>query len=255
MGAKPVARRRRPERKKALEIYIKQKGNITSREIADKLGISYGQVCKWKCVDKWDDELKKPRRGGQPGNTNAAGHGAPYGNTNAVGHGAPHGNINAETHGAYTVPRVEIWSADRLAWLDALTLNFDDNALDQYKRLKAKELDLEQRIFALDQEDEDTLHLDRLTTMEMPDGGEMKYRTESTAFSRRMQLEAELNRVHGRILKLLDSMRNAEMERQRIRIEREKLQFSKQRALGIFNVNESGTDIAPEEDSEEIVES
>lgn len=243
MGAKSVARRRRPERKKALELYIKQAGQISSREIADKLGISYGQVRKWKCADKWDDELKKPRRGGQPGNKNT------------VGHGAPHGNINAETHGAYTVPRVETWSADRRAWLDTLTLNFDDNALDQYKRLKAKELDLEQRIFTLDQEDEDTLHLDRLTTMEMPDGGEMKYRTESTAFSRRMQLEAELNRVHGRILKLLDSMRNAEMERQRIRLERERFQFAKQKTLGVFNVNESGTDIAPEEDSEEIVES
>ncbi|MDO5784711.1 MAG: phage terminase small subunit [Eubacteriales bacterium] len=240
MEAKTVARRRRPERKKALELYIKQKGQISLREIADKLGISYGQVRKWKCADKWDDELKKPHRGGQPGNKNA------------MGHGAPHGNTNAETHGAYTVPRIEKWSTDRRVWLDSLTLNFDNNALDQYKRLKAKELDLEQRIFALGQEDEDTLHLDRLMAMEMPDGGEMKYRTESTAFSRRMQLESELNRVHGRILKLLDSMRNAEMERQRIRLEREKLQFSKQRALGIFNVNENGTDIVPEEDSEEI---
>lgn len=241
MGAKTVARRRRPERKKALELYIKQKGQISPCEIADKLSISSGQVRKWKCMDKWDEELKKPRRGGQPGNKNA------------TGHGAPHGNVNAETHGAYTVPRIEKWSTDRRVWLDSLTLNFGDNALDQYKRLKAKELDLEQRIFALDQEDEDTPHIDRLMTMEMPDGGRMKYRTESTAFSRRMQLEAELNRVHGRILKLLDSMRNAEMERQRIRIEREKLQFSKQRALGIFNVNESSTDIAPEEeDSEEI---
>lgn len=44
----------------------------------------------------------KKKRGGQPGNKNALGHGAPYGNQNAVGHGAPVGNKNAEKHGLYS---------------------------------------------------------------------------------------------------------------------------------------------------------
>lgn len=43
--------------------------------------------------------MEKRKRGGQPGNQNAKGHGAPIGNHNAVGHGAPFGNSNATKHG------------------------------------------------------------------------------------------------------------------------------------------------------------
>lgn len=39
------------------------------------------------------------KRGGQPGNQNAKGHGAPLGNQNAAGHGAPKGNLNAVKDG------------------------------------------------------------------------------------------------------------------------------------------------------------
>ena len=46
--------------------------------------------------------MEKRKRGGQPGNRNAVGHGAPKGNKNAVGHGAPRGNRNAEKHGRYS---------------------------------------------------------------------------------------------------------------------------------------------------------
>lgn len=46
--------------------------------------------------------MQKRKRGGQPGNRNAVGHGAPYGNQNAVGHGAPIGNKNAEKFGFYS---------------------------------------------------------------------------------------------------------------------------------------------------------
>lgn len=236
-----MARKRQPERDKALEIFISKKGKISPRDIADQLGIEASKVRKWKCTDKWEDKLPKRKRGGQPGNKNAKGN---------SGGGAPVGNTNAETHGAFTIPRVENWDADRRAEIEALTLDFERNALDQYRQLRAKELDLECRIAQLSHEPEDTLHFDRLMTMEMPDGGEMKYRSESTAFSRRMQLEAELNRVHGRILKLLDSFKSVEMERQRIQLERERLQFSKQKAMGIFDA-ESGEE-APEDFTEEF---
>lgn len=46
-------------------------------------------------------QTEKKKKGGQPGNQNAAGHGAPRGNRNAAGHrpSAPMGNTNAVTHG------------------------------------------------------------------------------------------------------------------------------------------------------------
>jgi len=55
-----------------------------------------------------NEQTKKRRRGGQPGNRNAAGHGAPRGNRNAVGHGPRLGNKNALKHGLY----------ERIAYID-----------------------------------------------------------------------------------------------------------------------------------------
>lgn len=45
--------------------------------------------------------MNRRKRGGQPGNKNAIGHGAPKKNRNAVGHGAPLGNKNAYKFGIY----------------------------------------------------------------------------------------------------------------------------------------------------------
>ena len=53
------------------------------------------------------NNIEKKKRGGQPGNKNAVGHGAPKGNKNAAGHGAPYGNCNAMQHGKYSIYRPE----------------------------------------------------------------------------------------------------------------------------------------------------
>lgn len=63
-------------------------------EIASQLNLPEGTVRRWKCTHKWDSERsdKKSERshkekGGQPGNQNAVGHGAPRLNDNAERHG------------------------------------------------------------------------------------------------------------------------------------------------------------------------
>ena len=81
----------------------------------------------------------------------------------------------------------------------------------------------------------------------------MEYISKSSPFSRRMTLEAELNRVDGRIIKLLDSIKSQEAERARIDLERERLEFNKQKIKGIFNMDEDGK-IKPDEEPDEIVE-
>lgn len=98
---------RNPDRIKAEEIYLNNKGNIELVKIAKKLKRPPGTIRGWKNKDKWDDKLngtfqennekdterskrKKRKKGGQPGNKNA------------VGHGAPKRNKNAETHGLFT---------------------------------------------------------------------------------------------------------------------------------------------------------
>jgi uncharacterized protein YjcR len=219
---------RDPRRDEAMKIYLKKRGKITPKEIAKKLGVEPKVVRGWKCRDKWESQL--PKRGAPKGNKNAAGN---------KGGAAPKGNTNAETHGAYSVPRIESWSQEERDRIMAAKLEFDPLADSQLRLLLAKQHDLERRIAALSQEDEESerLFLDRVMVMQLPGGGEMKYRSESTAFARRMTLEGELNKVHGRVQKLLDSIRAREDSVERMKFERERFEFSRQKALGQFSID------------------
>ena len=238
-----MPKQRKPERDQAKEIYLKAKGKIKPKEIAERLGVNAALVRKWKNLDKWEDDLHRKRRGGQPGNKNSKGHKS----------SVPKGNTNAETHGAYSGPRMQNWPEEDRQRIEETAIQFSPLAEQQYKRLLAKQEDLERRIAALDgEEDGQTLYLDRVMTMEMPGGQEMKYRSESSAHARRMVYEAELNRVHGRIIKLLDSLRGKEQAERQMAFEREKFEFAKQKALGVFD-DDSEPD--SEEDSvEEIID-
>lgn len=88
-----MPRKRSPNRDKAYEIYKDRGGDITNREIANLLGEDEKVVAVWKSRDKWNDvqQSKKScttnKKGGQPGNKNASGHGAPKKNSNAEKHG------------------------------------------------------------------------------------------------------------------------------------------------------------------------
>lgn len=229
-------------RERARALFLQKNGAITPKEIARELGTTPEKVRKWKYQEKWAEELDKPRRG------------APRGNRNAAGHGAPPGNVNAESHGAYSRPRLKLLDEDTRREIEGLTETFSGNALRQLKRLEAKRADLERRIGALQELPEDRAELlDRTMTMKLPDGGKMEYISKSSPFSRRMTLEAELNRVDGRIIKLLDSIKSKEAEQKRLELERERLEFSKQKIKGIFTMDEDGT-IRPDEDPDEIVE-
>jgi len=91
-----LARARDPNRNKAFEIYKEHAGKIDLVEIASQLNISPGTVRGWKSKDAWDKNLNgtlqkntersKRKRGGQPGNKNAEGHGGtgPPENKNAL---------------------------------------------------------------------------------------------------------------------------------------------------------------------------
>lgn len=76
-----------------------------------------------------------------------------------------------------------------------------------------------------------------------PEGGTENMKTamktiiKASPFDRAMKVEAELNKLNGRIIKLLDSMRAQEMETQRIELEKLKYNLAKQKALGEFDVD------------------
>ncbi len=63
-----------------------------------------------------------------------------------------------------------------------------------------------------------------------------------------MKLEAELNKIHGRVIKLLDSIKGYELERRRVRLEERKYNLAKQKLSGAFGVNPETGEIDDESD-------
>lgn len=105
-----MGRNRSPNRDKAFELFKKEKGKITSKDIAEKLNESISNINAWRVKDKWNAIFKG---------------GAPRGNKNAKGHGAPKGNHNAYEHGLYSklMPKetLNIFNAiDEMSPLDML---------------------------------------------------------------------------------------------------------------------------------------
>ena len=71
---------------------------------------------------------------------------------------------------------------------------------------------------------------------------------QASAFDRAMKLEAELNKIHGRIIKLLDSIKGYEMESRRVRLEERKYNLAKQKLAGAFDVDPETGEINDEQD-------
>jgi len=291
-----VARPRNPERDKSKERWLESGGILTTKELALEAGVPESRIRKWKSEDNWNKELAASRkRGGQRGNKNA------------VGHGAPLRNKNAETHGAYsTIHLNDLSEADKL-YIGSITLDAEENMLRELQLLIAKANDLQRKIKKLETENEGTLHTDKVIEMIVPKSDEkiknnkakleellvqrdnilyelqalekpsktiniklekceaeievlrdslndaenynsldpklegLKPATttiiKASPFDRAMKLEAELNKTHGRIIKLIDSIKAYELEVRRIDLEERKYNLSKQKLTGAFEID------------------
>jgi uncharacterized protein YjcR len=92
-----VPKERDPRRDQAFEVFIQSKGSIKLKDIARLLSVAEGTIRGWKNKDSWAAKLNGTfqtkirnvpnKKGGQPGNSNAKGHGAPKKNTNSLKHG------------------------------------------------------------------------------------------------------------------------------------------------------------------------
>lgn len=257
-----MARKRSPERDIAKEMWLKSKGTIMIKDIAKKVGKAPAQISKWKSLDKWEDELKKRPRG------------APKGNKNAVGAGAPKGNKNAETHGGYAEIKIENLPQEELEYLQTINLNPEENMLKELRLLIAKERDIRRRMDDIDLKEDDYMYLSRevemhalltLDELEGLDPEEVKERmkdlqpkmktiVKENKFERYIKLQAAYDRLHGRIIKLLDSIKTYEMDQKRLDLEERKYNFAKQRITGEFHIDPltgSIIDDDPEEEDED----
>lgn len=309
-----MARERSPERDEARRVWLESGGTMTARQIAEKVGAKPEQVRKWKSLDNWKAALEaqkpKRKRGGQPGNKNAAGAGAPI------------GNKNAETHGAYSKVRLCDLPTEQREYIEGITLDTETNMLAELQLLIAKEADLQNKITALEKGDPDALYIDRVVEMRTPkgttrleqqreklealqreedtllwdiDGTEGKKPTrqqekklerlqreiaalqdttgdkereleregynvtmqtviKASVFDRVMKLEAELNKIHGRIIKLLDSVKGYEMESRRVRLEERKYNLAKQKLSGAYDIDPDTGEINDEAEEPDELE-
>ena len=261
-----MARKRNPNRDEAKARFLESGGAISTKELADLAGVPESRIRKWKSEDGWKEALEKQkpkrRRGAQPGNRNAQGHGAPLRNT------------NAETHGAYSRVYLDSLPPERKEFIASLGL---DAMAYQLQVLIAKEMDLQEKINALVDAEPTDLYVDKVVHMlvrrahqrddegnELPDykdeaefEGEnaglktaMQTIIKASPFDRRMKLEAELNKVHGRIIKLLDSIRAYELDSRRLTLEERKYRLMKQKITGEYDIDPETGEINDETEDE-----
>lgn len=123
-----MARPRSPSRDKAMQLWLESGKKRMLKDIAAELQVSEEQIRKWKNQDKWDkvtlpntNSNVTKRKGGQPGNKNAAGHGAPKKNSNAEKHGLFRKYLPEETFSIIddikdSSPLDLIWDAIRIQY-------------------------------------------------------------------------------------------------------------------------------------------
>ncbi len=205
-----MARKRNPKRDEAKEKYIELEGKAANAEIAALVGVSPNQIRKWKSEDKWQEALKeasKPKKGGQPRNKNAA---KPHGD----------GNNNALKHGAYARADIDELSDEERKVIEETKLDVSENLLSVLKGLKAKESDLERRIRELEKDDCQEMQLEKEITTTVATDEEERITTSKITVNRFEwigKLNSELDKVRGRILKLIDIMRSYEADRAKIK--------------------------------------
>lgn len=271
-----MGRKRNPERDQSLRRYIESGGTMTLDELAAAAGVPKARISKWKSEDKWEKKLKETpkKRGGQRGNKNAGGRTpAKDGNKNAVTHGA-YAKVGIEDIAPEEVEKIkQALQGDniqrmqdelqslliRKSYLEGLLKQYTDPAAEgQYYVDKIVHMVVPKGIEEQQQEQETGIETGMAQDPEAGAAGgsseklktAMKSIIKASAFDRAMKVEAELNRLHGRIIKQLDSMKSYEMEQQRLQLEERKYNLARQKLTGEIEIDDETEEIIDEPTAE-----
>lgn len=242
--------KRNDKRDTAKAEYIKRRRSgekVNLKDLAEKLGVTYGTVRNWKRIDQWDDAVER-KRGGQPGNKNSRGKKNAKGNP---GGGAQNGNTNAEKDGAYSTVHLERLSQEERDWLDQMPTGASENNIYELKLLRIQQRHIMERIAEYESCDPEKLFTASITDMRKPgkdkdgkqaDGAvqKMVMDNKDSAFVRVTQLREALNKVSGRIISLTTQIRQQEEFEKRYALELERLDIAKMRATGEVDVDPEG---------------
>lgn len=234
--------RRSDKKDAAREEYLRsmrEDGAVNLAALAEDIGVNYDTVRRWKSKEKWD-ELEVPpkkKRGGQPGNQNAEGN---------PGGGAPPRNKNAQKHGGYAAVFFDQLTDDEKFIMNKTPKTAVKALREELGILKVQEKRILSQITALENADQDELYISTLLDMRVPgkvngakqDGANqnMGMYSKESAFTRKMHLQEALNKVEGRIATIIGKLQQAEETEARMKLERERIEFAKARAIGAFDV-------------------
>ncbi len=222
-----MPRARSPNRDKAHELWLASGKKRLLKDIASELGVSETQVRKWKCQDGWekvtlpkDKEKNKSnvtkRRGGQPGNKNGAGHGAPVGNKNNY------------KHGLYEKVYWDTLDEEELGMVESMQFEEEKLLQEQIALLSVRERRLMKKI-AEYKEKKGGLALESVVQRKLEIDGniiqdDFQKQTETTTrtistFEVIQKLEAELTRVQAKKTRCIEALNKLRNERLKIESE------------------------------------
>ena len=248
-----MGRPRNPQRDLSLERYVENDGKISTAELAKLAGVPESRIRKWKSEDKWDEALKKkPRkRGGQKGNKNAV------------------------THGAFAQAGFEDIPPEKAEEIQNMkTAEAMPHMMAELQALYLRKAYLEKLLAEYEAPEAGGFYTDKIVHMIVPKSMEEKQAEESTGiaagaaedpediegqqgecfktamksiiksspFDRAMKVEAELNKLHGRMIKQLDSIKAHEMESRRLQLEERRLELMKQKITGEIDIDPEDED-------------
>lgn len=222
-----MARAPDPKAAQAKELFLSGKKLI---EIAEALGVPEGTVRSWKNRHGWvNATLQKPKcnvarkRGGQPGNKNAVGHG---------GTGPP-GNKNAVTTGEFETLLFDCLEPEERRLADAVPADKEQLLLQEIRLLTVREYRMLRRIEDLKRAEE---HFDNgepaagMTVVCRKTGIEKDHETDLKEFRGKLgqiqAVEDALTRVQGRKQRAIEALHKFGFDDARLEIELAKVELA-----------------------------
>ena len=225
-----MPRARSPNRDKAFQLWIESQGRKSLQDIAAELGVKPEQVRSWTHADQWDAQTKKVTLPNGKGHVVKRKQGGQRGNRNAVGNngGAPVGNKNNFRHGAYERVMAGLMETDEAEiFKDEETgLSIEAELRQTLAGLNAKEVRLMKHIAQV-RKDMDPNAFLTSSSEEHRVGDEMSFDSDSvfkvSPFEALTKLEAELDKVQGRKIKVLAQLDAIQVSRERLNLEKKRL--------------------------------
>ena len=243
-----MGRPRNPERDKSMQRYLDADGKIETAELAKLAGVPEVRIRKWKSEDGWDEALKnKPKkRGGQKGNKNAVTHGAfAQAGYEDIDPEQAAAIQNMGTPSALSQMMEELQALYvRKAYLESLLKEYESKEAGGFYTDKIVHMIVPKSMEERREEEDCGMEQGQATD---PEGGKEIYKTamksiiKSSPFDRAMKVEAELNKLHGRIIKQLDSIKAYELEDRRLQLAEKQLELNKQKLTGEFEIDPDGS--------------